>query len=63
MKRLLITASLAASAALPTAVNAQALPAAVVAVVDLDKVTSSCNACKRGRARLLEEKGRHHSAW
>jgi len=52
MKRLLITASLAASAALPTAVNAQALPAAVVAVVDLDKVTSSCNACKTAAAAL-----------
>jgi outer membrane protein len=52
MKRLLISASLAASAILPSAAQAQAIPAAVVAVVDLDKVTSSCNACKTARASL-----------
>ena len=39
MKKLLISASLAASALLPAAAQAQAIPAAVVAVVDLDKVT------------------------
>ena len=37
MKRLLISASLAASAALPSAAQAQAIPPAVVAVVDLDR--------------------------
>jgi outer membrane protein len=52
MKRLLITASLAASVIMPSAAQAQALPAAVVAVVDLDKVTSSCNACKTAAAAL-----------
>ena len=39
MKRLLISASLAASAILPSAAHAQAIPSAVIAVVDLDKVS------------------------
>jgi Skp family chaperone for outer membrane proteins len=52
MKRLLISASLAASAVLPSAAHAQAIPAAVVAVVDLDRVTRDCNACKTAAAAL-----------
>ena len=44
-KTLLITASFAA-ALLPSAAHAQALPAAVVAIVDIEKVTSTCNACR-----------------
>jgi Skp family chaperone for outer membrane proteins len=52
MKRLLISASLAAAAALPSAANAQAIPAAVVAVVDLDRVQTECNACKTARDAL-----------
>ncbi|MFL6722302.1 MAG: OmpH family outer membrane protein [Sphingomonas sp.] len=52
MKRLLISASLAASAMLPSAAQAQAMPPAVVAVVDLDKVTTDCNACKTASASL-----------
>lgn len=55
MKKLLISASLAASAIVPTAAHAQAIPAAVVAVVDLDKVTSSCNACKTATATLRSQ--------
>jgi Skp family chaperone for outer membrane proteins len=51
MKKLLITASLAA-AVLPTAAQAQTVPAAVIAIVDLDKVTSQCNACKTASAAL-----------
>ena len=43
-KTLLIAASLTA-VALPSVAQAQALPAAVVAVVDIEKVTSTCNAC------------------
>jgi outer membrane protein len=54
MKKLLITSSLAA-AALPTAAQAQAIPAAIVAVVDLDKVTSQCNACKTASAALRSQ--------
>ena len=52
MKRLLLSASLAASAILPSAAQAQAIPAAIVAVVDLDKVTSQCTACKNARTTL-----------
>jgi len=52
MKRLLLSASLAASAMLPSAAHAQAIPGAVVAVVDLDRVTRDCNACKTASAAL-----------
>jgi outer membrane protein len=52
MKRLLISASLAASAILPSAAHAQAVPGAVIAVVDLDKVTTDCTACKTAAAAL-----------
>ena len=55
MKRLLLSASLAASAILPSAAHAQGIPAAVVAVVDLDKVTSQCNACKTASATLRSQ--------
>jgi len=55
MKKLLITASLAASAIVPAAAHAQAIPAAVVAVVDLDKVTSQCNACKTATTALRSQ--------
>lgn len=52
MKNTLISAAIAASLVAPAAVQAQAMPAAVVAVVDLDTVTSSCNACKTAAAAL-----------
>jgi Skp family chaperone for outer membrane proteins len=55
MKRLLITASLIASAAIPAAAQAQALPAAVVAVVDVDRVRTTCNACKTAIATLQSQ--------
>ena len=54
MKTLLISAALAASI-IPTAVSAQAIPPAVVAVVDLEKVTSECNACKTAAAALRSQ--------
>jgi outer membrane protein len=54
MKTLLISAALAASI-LPTAATAQAIPGAIVAVVDLEKVTSSCNACKTASAALRSQ--------
>ena len=50
-KALLIAASLGA-ALIPSAAQAQALPAAVVAVVDLDKVTGTCNACRTATTAL-----------
>ena len=62
MKTLLFSAAFAAAVIAPTAANAQALPAAVVAVVDLDKVTSDCNACKtaattlRGQVTSLQDR-------
>jgi outer membrane protein len=55
MKRLLFTASLAASAIVPSAAHAQAIPGAVIAVVDLDKVTSQCTACKTAAAALRSQ--------
>lgn len=54
MKTLLISAALGA-AVLPSAAAAQAIPAAVVAVVDLDQVTSQCNACKTAQAALRNQ--------
>ena len=62
MKHLFISASLVVAAVLPSAAQAQAIPAAVIAVVDLDKVTSTCNACKtaatalRGQATALQSR-------
>jgi Skp family chaperone for outer membrane proteins len=55
MKRLLISASIAASAILPSAAHAQALSPAVIAVVDLDKVTRDCAACKTAAAALQSQ--------
>jgi Skp family chaperone for outer membrane proteins len=55
MKKLFLTASLAASMVLPSVAHAQAIPAAVVAVVDLDKVTNDCNACKTAAASLRSQ--------
>lgn len=60
MNKILLLTSLAASFAAPSMVSAQAIPAAVVAVVDLDKVTSQCTACVaantalRGRLTALQ---------
>jgi Skp family chaperone for outer membrane proteins len=36
----------------PSAASAQAIPAAIVAVVDLEKVTAQCTACKTAAATL-----------
>jgi len=52
MKTLLISAAFAAGLLAPAAASAQAIPAAVVAVVDLDRVTSECNACRTASAAL-----------
>jgi outer membrane protein len=52
MKRLIISALIATSAMLPAAAYAQAIPASVIAVVDLEKVTGTCNACKTASAAL-----------
>ena len=55
MKKLLISASLAAFAVLPSAAQAQAIPPAIIAVVDIDKVTNECNACKTAIAALRSQ--------
>jgi outer membrane protein len=52
MKKLLVTAAIAASFIAPAAAQAQAVPPAVVAVVDLNQVTSDCTACKTAQAAL-----------
>jgi outer membrane protein len=55
MKRLLISMSLGATALIPAAAQAQALPAAIVAVVDVDRVTAQCNACKTANAAFQSQ--------
>jgi len=52
MTKFIVSAALAASVLMPTAAAAQAVPAAVIAVVDLEKVQSQCNACKNALAAL-----------
>jgi outer membrane protein len=55
MNKILFTAALAASFIAPVAAQAQSLPAAVIAVTDLDRVTSECNACKTASAALRSQ--------
>lgn|SRR6185437_3576705 len=55
MKKLLITALLATAAMVPAAAHAQAIPGAVVAVVDLEKITADCNACRTAKAALQSQ--------
>ena len=55
MKTILLSAAFAAALLTPAAASAQAVPAAVVAVVDLDRVTAECNACKTARASLQSQ--------
>ncbi len=64
MNKMLVLAASAASLMVPAAAGAQAVPSAVIAVVDLDKVTSDCNACKtataalRGKATALQNQAK-----
>jgi Skp family chaperone for outer membrane proteins len=55
MKTLLVSAAFVAALLAPSAASAQAIPGAVVAVVDLDRVTSDCNACKTAQAALKSQ--------
>jgi Skp family chaperone for outer membrane proteins len=55
MKTLLASAALAASMLVPAAAQAQTIPGAVIAVVDLEKVSTECNACKAARATLQSQ--------
>jgi Skp family chaperone for outer membrane proteins len=52
MNKLLLSAALAASFGAGSAANAQAIPGAIVAVVDVERVTGECTACKTARASL-----------
>lgn len=64
MKKLLVSAALAASMIVPVAAQAQPIPPAVIAVVDLQRVTDDCNACKtaaatlRGQVTSLQNRGK-----
>lgn len=55
MKTFLVSAAFAAAILTPAAASAQALPPAVVAVVDLDRVTQECNACRTAQAALKSQ--------
>ena len=55
MSKFLISAALVAASLVPSAAAAQAVPAAIVAVVDLDRVTRDCNACKTAAAALKSQ--------
>lgn len=55
MKNVLTSAALAASLLVPAAAQAQAIPAATIAVVDLEKVTGDCNACRTAAATLRSQ--------
>jgi outer membrane protein len=52
MKKILISAAVAASVLVPAAAQAQAIPAAVIAVVDVDRVYNECTACKTAATAL-----------
>ena len=55
MKKMLVSAALAATVLMPSAAAAQSLPAAVIAVVDVQTVTNDCNACKTAAAALRSQ--------
>ena len=52
MTKFLLSAATAALFFMPTAASAQALPQAIVAVVDVQRATSQCNACKTALNQL-----------
>ncbi len=52
MRNIAMTAAFAAMVLAPAAASAQAIPGAVVAVVDLEKVSSDCTACKAAKTAL-----------
>jgi outer membrane protein len=52
MRKIAITAAFAAMVLTPVGASAQAIPGAVIAVVDLEKVSSECTACKAAKTAL-----------
>jgi outer membrane protein len=61
MKTLLISTAFAAAFLAPAAASAQAVPPAVVAVVDLGRVSSDCNACRTAIAALQAQQNAYIS--
>jgi len=55
MNKTLLTAALAASFLAAPAAQAQAIPGAIVAVADIDRVTAECTACKSAIATLRSQ--------
>jgi Skp family chaperone for outer membrane proteins len=55
MTKLLLSSVFAAAVTMPAAASAQAIPGAIVAVVDLEKVQSSCTACQSAAATLRSQ--------
>ena len=55
MKNILVSAAALAAIMTPAVAQAQAVPAAVIAVVDLEKVTTTCNACRTAKAALTSQ--------
>ena len=55
MLKFALPAALAAAALAPSAAVAQTVPAAVVAVVDLERVQNECTACKSARTALQSQ--------
>jgi Skp family chaperone for outer membrane proteins len=52
MRKIAMTAAFAAMVLTPAGASAQAIPGAVIAVVDLEKVSSECTACKAAKTAL-----------
>ena len=52
MKNLLLLAAATAAVVLPSAASAQALPAAVIAVADINRASAQCNACRTAVSTL-----------
>ncbi|MCW3797474.1 OmpH family outer membrane protein [Sphingomonas sp. BN140010] len=55
MKTKLLLAAVAASAFVPAAAQAQRIPAAVVAVVDTDRIGRECTACRAAASQLQSQ--------
>lgn len=55
MRNLLIISAVAAALAAPTAAQAQRAPAAVVVVVDSERVYRECNACRSAQSQLQSQ--------
>ena len=55
MRNILIFSAVMAAAAMPSAVQAQRAPAAIVVVVDSDRIYRDCNACRTAQQQLQSQ--------